>query len=532
MYKSANDKPRESWAPKHPDVRISVEHFGPIEEGEIDLRPLTIFVGPSNTGKTYLAVLVYAIHRILHGFPRFPVSKYHSYFWSGNFNGLDDEIKDILSKLNPEEWPFFFSDLPQIVRDHIQEDLDNPQVLANLLTGELERCFDLETITDMIRVTEKSVGAKINLQINGEEQSLWNFHMSMTESGVESEGKIENAMLLRDEFHDLSSYEETIMGIRDSLEHEFFNKKGGAEIEEEMIYLLRDLINVMAYPEKGKPSGIYYLPADRSGIMHSHRVISSSLMARSTRAGLERFPELPTFSGVTADFLEHLILYDQSRVRSDVRAHQDIRRNMKNIADRLENKTLGGRIQAISASPGGYPGFVYRPRDMKHDIRLSRTSSMVSELASVVLFIRGSVEDGDTLIIEEPEAHLHPAAQTEMAAVLADLVGAGVRVVITTHSDWLLQEVGNLMRQGELEEKAGKSEVSSAGTLRPSDVGVWLFHRDKTDRGSTVREVPFDRVGGIEPSDYEDIAEELYNRSAELQNRLEEAGDTDAGDTE
>ena len=30
---------------------------------EIDLRPLTVFVGPSNTGKSYLAILIYALHR-------------------------------------------------------------------------------------------------------------------------------------------------------------------------------------------------------------------------------------------------------------------------------------------------------------------------------------------------------------------------------------------------------------------------------------------------------------------------------------
>ena len=57
------------------------------------------------------------------------------------------------------------------------------------------------------------------------------------------------------------------------------------------------------------------------------------------------------------------------------------------------------------------------------------------------------------LIIEEPEAHLHPAAQTQMAVALTGLVRAGVRVVLTTHSDWLLKEISNLIREGELREK-------------------------------------------------------------------------------
>ena len=66
-------------------------------------------------------------------------------------------------------------------------------------------------------------------------------------------------------------------------------------------------------------------------------------------------------------------------------------------------------------------------------------------------------------------------------------------------------------------------ESSARSRLRPEDVGVWLFRKGESGGGSTVGEIPFDRIEGIGPSDYEDIAEELYNRSAELQNRLAEA---------
>ena len=56
----------------------------------------------------------------------------------------------------------------------------------------------------------------------------------------------------------------------------------------------------------------YYLPAARSGIMQSHRVIASSLVARSTRAGLEPFPEVPTLSGSRSGLsCNRLILYGE-----------------------------------------------------------------------------------------------------------------------------------------------------------------------------------------------------------------------------
>ena len=54
-----------------PKVEISVRNFGPIAEADLDLRPLTVFVGPSNTGKTYLSVLTYALHRVFEGFSEF-----------------------------------------------------------------------------------------------------------------------------------------------------------------------------------------------------------------------------------------------------------------------------------------------------------------------------------------------------------------------------------------------------------------------------------------------------------------------------
>ncbi|KKZ15482.1 MAG: hypothetical protein TH68_00105 [Candidatus Synechococcus spongiarum 142] len=139
--------------------------------------------------------------------------------------------------------------------------------------------------------------------------------------------------------------------------------------------------------------------------------------------------------------------------------------------------------------------------------------------------MRGCLKPGDTLIIEEPEAHLHPAAQTQMAKTLAALVCAGVRVLVTTHSNWLLQEMANLVREGELRQAQGEDPEPdvSAPWLNPKEVGVWLFKDSQDGGGATVKEIPFDRVDGLEPEDYADVEEVLYNRSAKLQNQLEEA---------
>ena len=51
------------------NYRLDVTDFGPITKASVEMRPLTIFVDPSNTGKSYLAVLTYALHRCLAGDP-------------------------------------------------------------------------------------------------------------------------------------------------------------------------------------------------------------------------------------------------------------------------------------------------------------------------------------------------------------------------------------------------------------------------------------------------------------------------------
>ena len=106
---------------------------------------------------------------------------------------------------------------------------------------------------------------------------------------------------------------------------------------------------------------------------------------------------------------------------------------------------------------------------------------------------------------------MHPRAQTEIALTFARLVRSGVRVVVTTHSDWLLQQIGNLIREGELKKQDADTKESGDWLLK-EDVGAWWFHTDKP-----VVEIPFDRIEGIEPSDYEDIADGLYNTFVELE---------------
>lgn len=506
-----------------PDTRISVENFGPIANGSVDLRPLTVFVGPSNTGKTYFAILIYALHQILNGFPRLPVMyqyrhRFGSVFRHGKSLRMDAELSDeegraILNKLDSEAQIFRFMDLPKSIRDVTQAVLSDPELLGSHLRDGLEHCFGLDSVSELVRLSGSPNSMNVSLNVSEEGCDLWHFGMAINKSGFSADGQIKDMVLLPEgsaasKSRSYKGFRRLLKSIKEELE---------LSSPEHRAYLIgqlfEELLNVVT--AKGRV-GTHYLPAARSGIMQSHRVIASSLVANATRAGLERFPEIPTFSGVMADFMQRLILYEERHRRQSL--------PMRKLAKVLESDVLAGQIRTKRPSTGGYPEFVYRPRKSEMDIRLARASSMVSELAPVVLYLRGAIDRGDMLIIEEPEAHLHPGAQTEMAKTLGRLVRAGVQVVVTTHSDWLLMEIGNLIREGELENRIGEpyNEKTHPSSLQPSDVGVWLFRKDETSASSTVEEIPFDRIEGVEPREYEDVAEELYNRSAGLQNQLAE----------
>ncbi len=461
------------------NVHVAVENFGPIEKAEIDLRPLTVFVGESNTGKTYLAALIYALFRTCEGFSRLPLPhSIISLLKQSRFisqKELDEETLETLKKLNACGQPFKFSDLPQWLCKHILRALNN----SELFTGELERCFDLDSTSELIRFTgNKRNSLKVSLKVSEENKPLWNFGMKNSGADITVDGDVNKDMTLH---------------IKD-------------ERVSQEILSLEDL-TLLLQANRSEIPDFYYFPAPRGGIMEIRGVITSSLLDRATRVGLEHFPATSMLTGMIADFLLHIINYKERNISEN---------GMIAIAQTLEKEVLHGEIVIRYPAGAAYPQILYRPQKAEQALRMSQSSSMVPELAPLVLFLRGVVKPGDTLIIEEPESHLHPRAQTKIAITLARLVRAGVRVIITTHSDWLLEQIGNLVREGEVM-KLEKNETKPNIWLTAEEVGTWWFHADKP-----VEEIKFDRIEGYNPPDYDDVASELYNSAVEFQQQLQE----------
>jgi len=86
-----------------------------------------------------------------------------------------------------------------------------------------------------------------------------------------------------------------------------------------------------------------------------------------------------------------------------------------------------------------------------------------AELAPLGLFLRyGVIKKGSFVIWEEPEAHLHPEVVYKVGNLVVDLARRGVRLLLTTHSDVLLNALSNAAARGE---------------VSPSHISAYLFER-------------------------------------------------------
>lgn len=68
------------------------------------------------------------------------------------------------------------------------------------------------------------------------------------------------------------------------------------------------------------------------------------------------------------------------------------------------------------------------------EVRTKNIGSGLSYLISIVIMCL-SLEEGETLIIENPEIHLHPKAQSRLTEFFIFISNAGRQLIIETHSD-------------------------------------------------------------------------------------------------
>ena len=466
---------------------IKVENFGPIERGEVELRPLTVFTGPSNTGKSWLAILLYAL---LCDLPR------KSSGWRHPFRRMFRSMERAALQKFPEEPDAWIASLEagkpvRLTASDRQLVLSYLQAEGRDTIEEILRCFGLSNAAQFVRESDAD-SAKVEfrpVRDAGLEE-----YASTLEIGKEAGREPVYSVTLPEDLELLIDSEQMRSFLIDRLEVvRRFGEAEESESAERRAGYFSMLSFVVTSLDPGRQP-VWYLPADRGGVMRAHHAVVSALIQRASRAALRQQPSVSTLSGILSDFLENLIELAQKR-------HTERRP----IATSLEEKVIGGSID-IEGTEIDYPRFSWTPDGWDRSLPLLSVSSMVSELAPVALYLKHLVSEGDLLIFEEPEAHLHPAKQVALVQEVANWVKRGVQVVLTTHSEWILEALSNLVGEGE----KGLNEG-----LRAEDVGLWQF--DAPDgQGTHIRKIDWSEEEGGYATGYEDVAVDLHNKWADL----------------
>lgn len=426
-----------------PNWSVEVENFGRISRGAVTMAPLVLLVGKNNTGKSYMASLLWALL---------------------NFDSVSFPRRDMATSV------------PKFVSEAVF-DTGETGAEHKIKFGKSE----YEQMSDYIC----GIFLKDNAKVIADLFALPSFDPPRMKIRFGNKGCHDYIFATSDEdakdrpvsIHYTTNTREFIHTTKIRR-----NKKIG-----DLSWLPAALCDLIAANLlKGYPAirtgETLYIPAARTGLMLAFPALVSGLLS-SLRLRDDGKPKF-NFPVPTIQFLQTFTDKSSEQVSDKIKA----------IVGDLERRVLGG---SVVVSNDEIPTIMYHPEGGKV-LPLHATSSMVTEIAPFLLQLRsGKASSG--LIFEEPEAHLHISAQRVMAVAISKLVNSGVPVVLTTHSDTFVQQINNLIKLHESdlndEELAGfgyerndliNPELAKAYEFKEGADGTEVIELERTINGFIV----------------------------------------------
>lgn len=156
-------------------------------------------------------------------------------------------------------------------------------------------------------------------------------------------------------------------------------------------------------------------------------------------------------------------------------------------------KIIGGKYKATDA------GILFQPKGSKKAYNIKIASSSVRSLLMLNYYIFHIANKNDILMIDEPELNLHPKNQILVARLLVLLVNEGIKVFITTYSDYIVRELSNCIMLNNLSneqiQKIKKQGYSKEYGLESKKVKAYLAENIKGK--NTLRAVEIRQDLGI-----------------------------------
>lgn len=162
----------------------------------------------------------------------------------------------------------------------------------------------------------------------------------------------------------------------------------------------------------------------------------------------------------------------------------DITRELHYLRMRLGSKILedevrklGGELLDTSYITAPRPTLVTEGEETERVVKLSLEAETITgktypeevaadgerSLHTLLYALTIGMKYGGTLLIEEPELHLHPKLQHKIAHMICKAVERGVQIIVSTHSDHFI---------------AGIIEAIAADEIKPDKVRAYYIHRE------------------------------------------------------
>ena len=483
-------------------MKVTVHNLGVIAKAEIDLKPLTIFVGPNNTGKTWLAYTLAGIFGP-YGLGQFLLA-YEEEGVPNAYETLDYAIKQVLNKGSAS------FDLVKFAKDFGEKYFNNVASLAQNWMPEymstaasfqnLDILIDLaETKTDFLKqILNYSLISRIP---GGQQKPLLRLRKKRGDS-----------KLFIYTFTEYASSEDILVETEDQTVEPL-----PSEIIKE--FLVR---NVFAVLHRALYPNVRILPTERTAFItfpSGRRKVVGGVLSIETESFRERklkamISPVSQFMSIIRSTSEHE-LGQKGQREKDAKFDPKIREYME-LAQLLEEQILSGEVKFFQQNSDALQSIPQSEVDTEREVlfqptkdrklEISIASSMVKELSPLVLYLRYLAKPGELLVIDEPEMNLHPEAQVKITEFLAILINAGLNVLITTHSPYVIDHLTNLIKAAEAEDKESiRSEFYLKRTdafISKDKVSVYLF-----DQGHATKVI--DEKGVIQLSTFGEVSDHI-----------------------